>query len=100
MTHNSNKQGQITLSSSSISSSAVARRYSISSILPPVYQWRKTLRRSRLVSCWPTLDHFLDGGGVAEEGDGHLEAIGGMAQSEDLMLKGTTQRSIVSLLAC
>jgi hypothetical protein len=24
-----------------------------------------------------TLEHFLDGGGVTEEGDGHLESLGG-----------------------
>jgi hypothetical protein len=34
------------------------------------------------------LEHLLDGGGVAQEGDGHLEAFGGISQTDALTLLG------------
>ena len=34
------------------------------------------------------LEHLLDGGGVTDEGAGHLEALGGMSQTADLTLFG------------
>merc|ERR1740123_1596737 len=102
------RRGDHSISPSSISSSssAVASWYcwysetrsfmldsasvnSISSIPSPVYQWRKALRRNIAVNCSPTL---LNISWIAVELPRKvtdiLRPLGGISQTEDLMLLG------------
>merc|ERR1711868_149520 len=96
----------ISSSSISSSSSAVASWYcwysetrsfmldsasvnSISSIPSPVYQWRKALRRNMAVNCSPTrLNISWMAVELPRKVTDILRPLGGISQTEDLMLLG------------
>ena len=61
---------------------------SISSMPSPVYQWRNALRVHGRELVRQALPQLLHDSGVAREGRGHLESLGGMSQMEVLQLFG------------